>query len=74
MGWRGCTFKNLDNAQSNPWRERKVEKGKERENGKKKVIKAERLKKGKEEEAQREGECYQGTCSPGKETPSEILG
>lgn len=67
MRWRHCTFKKLDNAQSNPWIERKAEIGKESQNRKQTVMKEERLRRGKEKEGEREGaregECYRGTCS-----------
>lgn len=65
MGWRGCTFKSLDNADSNPWRERKFEKGKESENRKKEVIKGEKLKRGRggKKGGGKERKCYRGTCS-----------
>lgn len=49
--WRGCPFKNQDNAQSNPRRDRKVEKATESENRKRNVIKGGRLsRKGRKRE------------------------
>lgn len=65
LRWRGCTFKNLDNAQSNPWTERKVEKGKESENRRK----GERLGRGREEEGERERE---GESVIGAPVPPEV--